>query len=215
MGYSNPWNNLKNEDYERHMGHINVDQLSVLSKITAEQLELVQKLKKPIVAILGVANGNGLEHIETGKYKAVIGIDISSEFLTVCRNRYSNLLPILQLHQIDLITQKQQAIEVLRHADLIIANLLIEHIHLDNFIEIIKEPRRAVVSVTIQVNPDGVLVSYSGFEDVFSEIVKFAQECGEKKMISSMKEIGYGIIGRSEYVLPNNKLFVRIDFGRA
>lgn len=214
MSDGNPWHKIKNEDYERHMGHASVGQLQVLSQITRDQLDLVKDRENPIVVMLGIANGNGLEHIEKERYGAIIGIDISDEFLSVCKDRYSYLMPILQLHELDLASQKQQAIELMHDADLTIANLLVEHIHLNNFINIMDGIVSSIVSVTIQVNPDGNLLSHSGHERAFDEVIRSAQECDGCTLISSMEDVGYHLIQKHEYKLPNGKIFVRLDFHR-
>lgn len=211
---TNPWTRLSNADYERHMGHEKVGQLSVLSRITTDQLALVWDQTSPVVAILGITNGNGLEHVDASRYGSIIGLDISREFLDVCRERCSHLMPALQLHQIDLISDKRQAVELIRGADLVTANLLVEHIHLEAFVDIVRELERPVISVTIQVNRDGCLVSRSGYEDAFNEVVGQAEECNEDRLLRSMIGIGYGLIGRVEYPLPNGKLFVRLDLRR-
>lgn len=214
MSGTNPWTRLSNADYERHMGHQKVGQLRVLSRITTDQLALVGDTPRPIVAILGITNGNGLEHIDASRYGTIIGLDISREFLDVCRERCSHLMPILQLHQVDLISDKRQAIELIRGADLITANLVVEHIHLEAFVDIVRELERPVVSITIQVNPDGGLVSRSGYEDAFNEVVGQVEEGDEERLVRSMSEIGYDLIGRIEYPLPNSKLLVRLDLRR-
>lgn len=214
MSGTNPWTRLSNADYEKHMGHANVGQLRALSRITADQLARVGDMPSPIVAILGITNGNGLEHVDGSRYGSIIGLDISREFLDVCRERCSHLMPILQLHQVDLISEKRQAGELVRGADLVTANLLVEHIHLEAFLDIVRELERAIVSVTIQVNPDGGLVSHSGYEDAFNEVVGQVEECDEERLVRSMIGIGYGLIDRAEYPLPNGKLLVRLDFRR-
>ena len=214
MSGTNPWTRLSNTDYERHMGHEKVGQLSVLSRITTDQLALVGDMPSPVVAILGITNGNGLEHVDGPRYGSIIGLDISREFLDVCRERCSHLMPILQLHQVDLVSDKRQAIELIRGADLVTANLLVEHIHLEAFLDIVRELERSVVSVTIQVNPDGGLVSRSGYEDAFNEVVGQVEECDEERLVRSMAEIGYSLIGRVEYPLPNGKLLIRLDLRR-
>jgi hypothetical protein len=210
----NPWNRISNADYEKHMGHESVDQLQVLSRITKDQMVLVKNAGDPVVAILGITNGNGLDGIEVSRYRSIIGIDISKEFLEICRERYAHLMPTLQLHQLDLVTQRQKAIDIVRDADLVTANLLVEHIHLDAFMAIIRELERSMLSVTVQVNPDGALVSRSGFEHTFDEVVKNAQECNEELLTRSMNDAGYELKGRFEYWLPNGKSFVRLDLCR-
>lgn len=56
----NPWKSVLLSTYEAHMALSNVQQLQTLNEITREQLH-----QYPVnsIAILGVAGGNGLEHI--------------------------------------------------------------------------------------------------------------------------------------------------------
>ncbi len=211
---TNPWLRIGNADYERHMGHESVGQLSVLSRITGHQLALVRGRPDTSVAILGIANGNGLEHA-WGGLGSIIGIDINEEFLETCRERYAHLVPGLRLHRIDLVTERQQAIDAIKGAGLIIANLLAEHIHVDNLVAIVRELERPIISITIQVNPDGALVSRSGYEAAFDEVVEHARECDEASMLRAMSNAGYELMGRTEYGLPNGKSFVRLDLSRS
>ena len=60
MATDNVWNTIPLEDYELHMQHETVGQLQVLSNLTKKYLE---KLNPEIVMFLGIAGGNGLEHI--------------------------------------------------------------------------------------------------------------------------------------------------------
>ncbi len=213
MDATNPWLRISNADYEGHMGHEAVGQLGALSRITGDQMALMREKTNAAVAVLGIANGNGLEHAGRGLGR-IIGIDINEEFLDVCRERYSHLLPALELHRIDLVTERRRAIDVIRGADLIIANLLVEHIRIDNLVAIVMDLERPIVSVTIQVNPDGALVSRSGREAAFNEVVEHAQECEEDILVLSMRDAGYVLSHRAEYGLPNGKSLVRLDFRR-
>ena len=61
MTNSNPWLDIPLEDYERHMSHELVGQSTLLNSLTKKYLENI----KPESAIfLGIAGGNGLEHID-------------------------------------------------------------------------------------------------------------------------------------------------------
>ncbi len=66
------------------------------------QLQTMNRIMKaqlgdyPVVSamVLGVAGGNGLEHIDPDKYQTVYGVDINDEYLHVVEKRYSDLLSI-------------------------------------------------------------------------------------------------------------------------
>lgn len=83
----NPWTEIDLSDYENHMSLESVRQLQTMSTIMKTQF-----YKYPIetVIVLGIAGGNGLEHIDPGKFKKVYGIDINSEYLKECEARYKN-----------------------------------------------------------------------------------------------------------------------------
>lgn len=212
----NAWYNIKPNDYDAHMSHMNVGQTQMLNRIIKEQFEIIpaNKRSNSCVAILGITNGNGLEHINSCTIGRVIGIDINQAFLDECKTRYSSLTQRLDLYRLDLMAEIADAISVLSQCDLIIANLLIEHIHLENFSKIIAGlPRhKQVVSCVIQVNPDGVIASTSGIEHVFDDVVKQIEEENENVLSLSMKDCGYSLSNKTAYNLPNGKYFIRLDY---
>jgi len=61
MRTMNPWLALPLEDYEGHMGLDAVNQLAPLADLFGEALA---RLRPRSVAILGVAGGNGLQHVD-------------------------------------------------------------------------------------------------------------------------------------------------------
>lgn len=72
---NNPWEGISLDDYENHMKLDSVMQLQAMNKMMKGQFD-----DYPIssVMILGIAGGNGLEHIQTEKFKKVYGIDVNS-----------------------------------------------------------------------------------------------------------------------------------------
>ena len=213
---NNAWSNIKSNDYDAHMSHPNVGQTQMLNRITKEQFELIsqQKYPAPNVAILGITNGNGLEHVVACGIAKVIGIDINKTFLDECKERYGDLKSKLNLFQIDLMSETAKAVEIISESDLIIANLIIKHIHLDNFMKIISAlpKHNQIISCVIQVNPDGTTLSKSGFEDVFKVIAEEREEENEDLIISEMKNSKFTLTNRYVHDLPNGKQFVRLDF---
>jgi len=207
----NPWQKLPHAVYEKHMGHKNVQQLDMLSRIFGGQLALVADIEKPTVAILGITGGNGLSHIKEGAYKTVLGLDINEQYLDICRTRYREL-STLALHQIDLMTEKDRAVALLQNADLVVANLIVKHIHLCNFIEIISKLVTPVVSITIQFNPDGQSLSHSGFEAAFDEIQTHGCNCDALELNTEMHNAKYRLIDKIEHELPNQKWLIRLDY---
>jgi len=61
----NPWKYITPDDYDAHMSHPSVEQTGMLNRIIKEQFELLteEQRQDSAFAILGIANGNGLEHV--------------------------------------------------------------------------------------------------------------------------------------------------------
>jgi len=213
---NNAWCHIKSADYDAHMSHPHVAQTQMLNRITKEQFELIpQELRlSSCAAILGITTGNGLEHMISCGIAQVIGIDINKDFLDECQARFANIESRFDLFQLNLMTDTIQAIDILSNCDLIIANLLIKHIHLENFVKIMVglPKHNQIVSCVIQIDPDGTAVSKSGFEHVFDDISKQREEENEDLIVSSMEESGFLFTNRVVYDLPNGKQFVRLDF---
>ncbi len=211
---SNPWNSIKLSDYINHMSNKNVLQTQILNTIIKEQLEIISNIQNSSVAILGITDGNGLEHINPLKVCEVVGIDINKEYLCQCKESHEHLSSILNLQCIDLMTEKNKAVKLLENSDLIIADLIVEHIHLDNFTEIISMlPQKSrTVSCVIQYNPDGSLISSSGYEHTQDCLLSIIEEQSEEEITDRLSNIGYKLIFKKVYNLPNDKLFIRLDY---
>lgn len=80
----NPWENINLNDYENHMSLDSVYQLQVLNEMMREQFATYDMES---IMLLGVAGGNGLEHIDTNRIKKVYGVDVNQNFLAECVNR--------------------------------------------------------------------------------------------------------------------------------
>ena len=117
----NPWEEIPLADYENHMKLDSVMQLQAMNEMMKEQFDTY-----PIssVMILGIAGGNGLEHIQKDKFEKVYGIDINSSYLQSVKQRYPHLDGLLACLCINLIDETDR----LPKADMVIANLLIEYI---------------------------------------------------------------------------------------
>ena len=213
---NNPWYGFDPHNYDAHMSHPNVLQTQTLSQIMKEQFELIHTSIRHVsfVAILGITNGSGLEHVIPCDVGYVIGIDINQNFLDECTKRFPDLKDRLRLYQMDLMEETANAVGVLSKCNLIIADLFIEHIHLDNFTKIMKGllKHKPVVSCVIQVNPDGSIVSKSGAEHTFADVVKQVEEENETALVKAMKDSGYSLNTKKLYGLPNGKQFIRLDF---
>ena len=90
---SNPWKEVRLSDYENHMALDSVQQLQALNQMMKGQLN---QYDIQSAMILGIAGGNGLEHVDTEKISKVYGVDINTEYLVATKERYKNLSNVLE-----------------------------------------------------------------------------------------------------------------------
>ena len=202
----NPWNEIKLDDYENHMSLDSVNQLQTMNAMMKEQFEAY-----PVETsmVLGVAGGNGLEHVSKDKYKTVYGVDINEEYLCEVDKRYPQLQGVLKCLKIDLINEADK----LPEAQLVIANLLIEYIGYPAFQKAVQKIDPEYVSCVIQINTDTAQwVSDSPYIHAFDKLDEVHHQMEEDALEKAMKEIGYSLIYRSIETLPNAKALVRMDF---
>lgn len=203
----NPWEEISLTDYENHMKLDSVMQLQAMNEMMKDQFDTY-----PIssVMILGIAGGNGLEHVQKGKLKKVYGVDINASYLKEVARRYSNLDGLLDCICIDLIYEADR----LPRADMVIANLLIEYIGYECFQKVIQRVNPKYVSCIIQINIEDNWVSDSPYLHVFDGLEQVHHQMEEQELEKTMLEIEYHAIKTLEYMLPNGKKLVRIDFER-
>ncbi len=190
--------------YENHMKLDSVMQLQTMNQMMKGQFGYPANS----VMILGIAGGNGLQHIDANKFKNVYGIDINEKYLNAVRERYSNISDILECIQLDLTTETDR----LPKAELLIANLLIEYIGYDCFQKAVEQVKPKYVSCIIQINTDDSWVSDSPYIHAFDDLDKVHHRIEESSLLRVMKEIGYKTIKQLENALPNGKKLVQSDF---
>lgn len=94
MARTNPWSLVSAAEYEECLGPGGADELAPLSTIFAK----VYAARRPRrLALLGVATGNGLEHVDLHLTGRTVGVDVNLTFLAVARQRFIRLGPALQL----------------------------------------------------------------------------------------------------------------------
>lgn len=203
----NPWELIPLSDYENHMRLDSVRQLQALGQMMKGQLEDFPVSK---VMILGVAGGNGLEHIKRDKFDRVYGVDVNADYLKETAQRYPHLEGVLECICADLTREAHK----LPETELIIADLLIEYIGYECFKKVIEQTKPKYASCIIQINTDSSgWVSESPYLHVFDGLERVHFQAEKKALESVMAEIGYHVKGdSSEYVLPNGKKLVRADF---
>ncbi|MDE5866105.1 MAG: methyltransferase type 11 [Lachnospiraceae bacterium] len=201
----NPWEEISLSDYENHMQLDSVMQLQTMNHMMKGQLNTYPVSS---VIILGIAGGNGLEHIDKNKFQKVYGIDINSEYLKTVKERYSDISDILDCMRIDLIQESNE----LPKAELLIANLLIEYIGYGCFRKAVEQIQPKYVSCIIQINVDDSWVSDSPYIHTFDDLDKVHHHIEEEQLIQILKSIDYKLIGQMERLLPNGKKLIQLDF---
>lgn len=201
----NPWEEIRLAEYESHMKLDSVRQLQAVDAIMKEQFA---DFPAGTVMVLGVAGGTGLEHIDRGKYRKVYGVDINREYLAECRRRHSALGDALECIPADLLA----ADTLLPHAELLVANLLVEYIGYDCFRRVVRQVMPEFVSCVIQVNPAEGFVSDSPYTHIFDGLEQVHHEMDGQELAAAMRETGYRLTGTAEHALPNGKKLARLDF---
>ena len=203
---NNPWEEISLSDYENHMSLESVNQLQTMNSLMKKQFS---DYPVKTAMVLGIAGGNGLEHVRSVNLEKVYGIDINAEYLKTVEERYKDLAGILECCCIDLITEPEK----LPSSELVIANLLIEYIGYEAFQKAIKKIDPEYVSCVIQINTDEAQwVSDSPYLHTFDRLDEVHCQMEENALITSMKEIGYCTILNELDPLPNGKALQRIDF---
>ncbi len=205
---TNPWEEISLDDYEKHMSLDSVQQLQTMNAIMKEQFAAYPVCT---ATVLGIAGGNGLEHVSPDKFRKVYGVDINADYLRAVAQRYTELSGVLECLQIDLVTEAEK----LPQAQLLIANLLIEYIGYGAFQRAILQTAPQYVSCVIQINTDAEQwVSESPYLHAFDRLDEVHHQMEEKALTAAMNEIGYSLILQESCPLPNGKALVRVDFER-
>lgn len=203
----NPWEEIPLTDYENHMKLDSVMQLQAMNEMMKGQFDAYPVSN---AMILGIAGGNGLEHVSKDKFEKVYGVDINSSYLKEVIHRYPDLDGILECLCINLIDEADK----LPKADMIIANLLIEYIGYECFQNVIQHVSPMYVSCIIQINLEEQWVSDSPYLHVFDGLDQVHHQMEEQALEQAMSEIGYCTVKILEHMLPNGKKLVQIDFER-
>ena len=205
---SNPWEKINLSDYENHMSLDTVYQLQALSEMMLEQFYTYDVNS---IMILGIAGGNGLEHIDRTRINKVYGVDVNKDFLKECEMRYSELQGVFEPIHADLLSEELQ----LPTSQLLIANLLVEYVGYECFQKVVKMVSPEYISCIIQINTGDSFVSDSPYLHAFDCLDEVHHQMEEDELILSMEDIEYKTERISEKELPNGKKFVRIDFKRS
>ena len=203
----NPWEEIDLKVYENHMSLQSVHQLQALNELMKGQFHTYDV---NTAMILGIAGGNGLEHIDKEKFEKVYGVDVNQKYLDECQRRYCELADVFVPVCVDLLSKELQ----LPKAELLIADLLIEYIGYACFQKVVRLVDPCYVSCVIQINTDDSFVSDSPYLQTFDGLNKVHHQMEENELKGAMQKIGYETGSRAEKELPNGKKLVQIDFMR-
>lgn len=203
----NPWKDIPLDDYENHMSLDSVMQLQAMDEMMEGQFG-----SYPVASlmILGIAGGNGLEHVRNCNFEKVYGIDVNPAYLEAVKQRYADLGETLECLCLDLTEEPEK----LPKAYLLIANLLVEYIGYACFQRAVAQVDPAHVSCIIQINTEDGWVSDSPYLHVFDGLEQVHHQMDERELTEAMAQIGYRAISTLEHPLPNGKKLVQLDFER-
>ncbi len=198
---SNPWLSVPLTEYEQHMNSVEVQQLGALSDLFAEA---IGRCRPSSIAILGIAGGNGLDHIDSNITARVVGLDLNPLYLQAVRQRYSHLLG-LELHCVDL---SEQHVE-LEPVQLVHAALVFEHAGdgccLENAMSLIAPGGN--LSVVLQLPSEtGQTVGPSEFSSIENLKSHFSL-ISPSWLCESLAGRGFRLIHQTKRLLPAGKGF--------
>lgn len=205
----NPWEKIHLDIYEKHMQSEHVFQLQTLNRITKAQIHAYDHRS---IRNLGVAGGNGLEHINLAQVDTIYGFDINQTYLDRCAERFFYMRDKLNLIQKDF-TEKSFTLPTI---DLLIANMIIEYVGIRQFTEFLSENNSSisVLSCTIQSEEKSNFVSKSDYTSAFDSLETVLHSIHPAQLVQSLRKIGFECIEQKDYQLPNEKRFIRLDFKR-
>ncbi|RDU64083.1 methyltransferase type 11 [Helicobacter sp. MIT 14-3879] len=201
---TNPWEHIPLSDYENHMRLDSVRQLQNLNQMMKEQFDTYPASS---VMILGIAGGNGLEHIYKHNFQKVYGVDINESYLRAVEQRYGDISALCCV-RCNLIKEANK----LPKSELLIANLLIEYIGYECFQRVLRQTQARYVSCVIQSNANGGFISQSPYMPTFAKLDRVHHSIEEKGLIEALESAKYKLIAQRDNPLPNGKKLVRLDF---
>ncbi|KAA6464539.1 methyltransferase domain-containing protein [Acidobacteria bacterium AB60] len=200
-GVPNPWLAISLEDYEGHMSSEGVRQTPALSQLFRRALD---RFRPASVAVLGIAGGNGLEHIDSAATKRVVGVDINQKYLDQVHRRFPQL-PGLESHCHDLAHDVLSIPQV----DLVYAALIFEHAGLgralDNALALV-EPS-GTLAVVLQLPSDTAqavaATSYASMQDLKRDFALIDVD----GLVRLLAEKGFPLVDNTRQELPAGKAF--------
>lgn len=201
----NPWEEIPLPDDENHMQWASAGQLPCMSRMMRAQLN-----RYPVrtAMVLGVAGGNGPEHVDVHKLQRGYGVDINPAYLQACAARTPHLAGVLTCLCADL---TDPAIRLPR-CEWVIANLLIATIGYGCFQRVRAQVRPRYASCGIQIDAGEGFVSDAPYLHAFDGRDGVRCRLSEQGRNAAMGDRGYDRIDRQAYALPNGKQLWQLDF---
>jgi len=203
---TNPWLDIPLDDYERHMSHDLVGQATLLNSLTKKYLD---KIKPETAVFLGIAGGNGLEHIDNNITRTVYGVDINPAYLDTASVRYKETIPTLQLINLDIVKNS----ETICRTDFVWAALVLEYTGIDNALTFsvnnIRKDGHLVIS--IQSNNNIQSISPTGVETV-KKAGEIFSIINPEELLGKAVDAGFRLMGKEENPLPNGKSIITFHF---
>ena len=203
----NPWLQIPAKDNEGHMSAPNVAQLQMINKIFADVLNEFQP--KSIV-VLGCTTGNGFEHLINKNIERIIGVDISHAYLAICKNRFEESLPKLELICMDL----NEADFPNSSFDLIYGALVFEYVEVELLLSKISRWLRpnGILSVVLQLPSEtSTPVSETPYQSLklLSPVMKLVEH---EKFKEKAKLFGLDEMKNLIIILKSGKSFLIMSF---
>lgn len=178
-----------------------------------QTLDLIIKSKVTLynpetILVLGAAAGNGFRHFTAAK--EVYAVDINSEFLKICSERYGAALKKLETLNCNI---NENLLPVNENSiDLVICHLFFEYVDMHKAFSEIKRVLKptGVCSIVIQQNNNAPFVSDTGITSL-NILEEIAKEVTVENVEKSVNEFDLKITGREEFTLPNGKVFISFD----
>ncbi len=201
MDNNTVWNSIPLEDYEAHMANAQVGQLQLLNSLTKKYL---QQLRPASCIFLGIAGGNGLEHIDNTATRQVITVDINPQYLAKTHERYVVAIPALQTVELDIV----QHAGCVTKSKMIWAALIFEYTGVDAGLAFCANniARKGNLAVTIQLNNGVTSVSNTGVESV-KQAGSVFKAVDPAALIEKATDAGFVLVEEEENFLPNGKSF--------
>lgn len=200
-----PWQRIPLSVYETHMGGDQVGQLQALNACMQDQLN-----RYPVrtAAVLGIAGGNGLEHVDATSISTLYGIDINASYLQEAVRRFPQLEGVFIPLCIDLAKEAHKV----PHCDLLIADLVVEYLGYDAFCHVVQAAQPPYISVVIQMQEAGSFVSNSPLKTAFDCLESILHPLSEEGLGKLLVSLGYRTIHAEKIGLSNLKWFLRFDY---